>query len=613
MSFSELFGGEPLLPSNNSLLKLTIAVDTPLQWPIEQQIGGNNVVADIMEITASVAGLSISFADARVVSQGLTTYVNNVGAETFTVESATGVVIASIASGEVWAIYLDDNTTENGSWKIFEFGAGTSSANAAALAGAGIKAIATTLNQMMAINSQNANYAIVDGDRAKAVQWTGASGTFTLPNAVTLGTDWFAAFKNSGTGSVTITPSAGTIDGGSSLILAVDESTFIVSDGTNYFTVGFGQEVNSVFDFVSLDVSGTGDFPLTGASLNRISYRFTGILTGNRNIIVPAAVQQYWVDNQTTGAFTLTVKTAAGTGELVPQSQRRILYCDGVNVVSAETFIIAAPVQINQGGTGEITAPAALTALGGAALTTTMTAGNGLTGGGDLSANRTFDVGAGTGITVGANDVGLDTTNTRNVDHAGVSITAGNGLTGGGDITVSRTLDVGAGLGITVNANDVQLDTANTRNVDHAAVSVTGATSVTGGGAITASQVLSLLNDVASPGNNFVYGTNGGGTKGWYSLAAIIPTVLLATNGYISFGGLTIQWGTSASVGAGGTSAEAFAVTYSAAYMVVITGTNTGGVAQAADVVTGLGTTGFTINNAASVSRTFYWISVGAT
>jgi len=37
----------------------------------------------------------------------------------------------------------------------------------------------------------------------------------------------------------------------------------------------------------------------------------------------------------------------------------------------------------------------------------TLTAGNGLTGGGDLSANRTFTVGAGTGITVNGDDVAL--------------------------------------------------------------------------------------------------------------------------------------------------------------------------------------------------------------
>jgi hypothetical protein len=44
--------------------------------------------------------------------------------------------------------------------------------------------------------------------------------------------------------------------------------------------------------------------------------------------------------------------------------------------------------------------------------TRTLTAGAGLTGGGDLSTNRTFTVGAGNGITVNADDVALTTPGT---------------------------------------------------------------------------------------------------------------------------------------------------------------------------------------------------------
>ena len=47
----------------------------------------------------------------------------------------------------------------------------------------------------------------------------------------------------------------------------------------------------------------------------------------------------------------------------------------------------------------------------------------------------------------------------EHVAHGGVAITAGNGLTGGGDISANRTLDVGAGTGIAVNADDVALST----------------------------------------------------------------------------------------------------------------------------------------------------------
>ena len=131
----------------------------------------------------------------------------------------------------------------------------------------------------------------------------------------------------------------------------------------------------------------------------------------------------------------------------------------------------------------------------GAALvlaTRNVIAGAGLTGGGVLSADRTFDVGAGTGITVAADSVGLDTANTRNVDHAAVTLTAAAGLTGGGDISASRSFAVGAGAGITVNADDVALDTASVRNVDHTAVSVTAGSGLTGGGDISATRTVNV-------------------------------------------------------------------------------------------------------------------------
>ena len=85
-----------------------------------------------------------------------------------------------------------------------------------------------------------------------------------------------------------------------------------------------------------------------------------------------------------------------------------------------------------------------------------ITAGAGLTGDA-TSGDVTLAVGAGTGITVNANDVALDTTHTRNVAHDSITLTAGGGLTGGGAIDASRTFAVGAGTGITVNADDIEL------------------------------------------------------------------------------------------------------------------------------------------------------------
>ena len=79
--------------------------------------------------------------------------------------------------------------------------------------------------------------------------------------------------------------------------------------------------------------------------------------------------------------------------------------------------------------------------------TTQMIAGAGLTGGGDLSANRTFDVGAGTGITVNANDVAIDLVAEaeRVRDVMGVALVAGAGITitpddGADTITIAGTV-----------------------------------------------------------------------------------------------------------------------------------------------------------------------------
>jgi hypothetical protein len=64
---------------------------------------------------------------------------------------------------------------------------------------------------------------------------------------------------------------------------------------------------------------------------------------------------------------------------------------------------------------------------------------------------------AGTVLRSDGTDISWATLVTAGVVPTSRLLTAGAGLTGGGDLTADRTFDVGAGTGITVNANDVAL------------------------------------------------------------------------------------------------------------------------------------------------------------
>lgn len=404
MSYTDVFGGELLFPSITSYNSITSAVDMVLQWAREQQIAGVDVVADWMDIDATAGSLNADMPSASSVSTGNKVTFNNIGSNTYTVRDATGGTIQSIAPGEQWVLILTDNSTEAGSWITSQLGATVSVASAGALAGAGIKAITTTLNQRIDSDIEAATpFTVVEGDRAKCLIYTAGAGTCNLPSPGAVANDWFFMLRNSGSGTLNVVPPSGNIDGGASINLDPNDSAFIFTDGTNFFTVGLSSGSTIAFDFVSIAIPGSGDFVLSGANLDRIAYRFTGALTGNRKIVVPTTTQQYWIDNQTSGAFPLSIATAAqGTPPQVTQGNSIIMYCDATDVVNAvSSSAIAFPITIGQGGTGAVNIAGAQGNLQvppvGRLINTTAP----LSGGGDLSADRTIVVAASTEGAVG--------------------------------------------------------------------------------------------------------------------------------------------------------------------------------------------------------------------
>lgn len=365
-TYVNTFGGTNIYPSDVSYRYVSLTIDQVLDWPLETA-PSTDVVSKIMDVNATTTSLVITMPDATEGSTGETVLFNNVGANTFTVVTNTGTVICAPQSGTTFQIYLTDNSTVSGTWRSFQYGASVSATNAAALAGLGIKAIATTLNQSMPVSTFSTDYTTGTSDRSKVLVWTGGAGTLSFSSAPTLGSDWFVNVRNNGTGDLTLDPnSSELINGASTLVLSPGDSTIVVTNGVQFWTIGLGKSAVYAFSLLQIDISGSGDYTLSVSELNKTAYIFTGTLTGDRDIIVPTTAQQYWVSNQTSGAYTLGIRTAgqATPGVTVANAARAILYCDGTDVVDADTATIGIPVTIPQGGTGATTASGARTNLG---------------------------------------------------------------------------------------------------------------------------------------------------------------------------------------------------------------------------------------------------------
>jgi hypothetical protein len=336
-SYTNTFGGETVNPSNLSYIAYSIAASLTLVWPFEA-VQGDSIAADKIDVTTEVPSLVLTLPPANKVSVGQDVLIRNTGSFTFTVNDAASNEIGTVASGEAWYFVVIDNAEAAGEWYAIQFGAGTSSATAASLAGIGLQAVATLLRVNFPTTLVNADYDAGANDRASIIENAGGSIALNLAGPATLPNGWFAGVINAGSGNFTLTPSSGTIDGAATKVLAPTESCLVFCDGTDYNTLGYGRSITNTVTGVSINLAGTGTYTLNANEQVAQVQDWVGALTGNRDVEYGTNAGFWLVWNDTSGAFTVTAKVnAIDSGVVVTQSNFSILRSNGTSMEVAFT------------------------------------------------------------------------------------------------------------------------------------------------------------------------------------------------------------------------------------------------------------------------------------
>ena len=347
-TYTNFFGGENIDPSQLSYKGYVISEDLRCQWPFEA-LDGSNIAAAKIDVAATVGGLSVYLPDARNVSVGKDILFNNTGAHAFTVLDALGNTLINITPGLQWFVYLIDNSTEAGGWRVVQFSAATSSANASSLAGAGLRANVSLLDQNLIISSLNAGYTFSTADRAGVFRNNTGAVTYDFDGAASLENGWFVYVINGGTGVVTLDPTAAeTIDGQSTKAINPDESCIVFSDGSNLWTLGYGRAITSTVTGAAINIAGSGTYTLSSSEATAQVQDFSGALTGARTIEYGTGVGYWFVQNLTSGAYDTTFKVnAIDTGVVIPQGSFSILRSNGTTMSVAFTATVGTVTQVN--------------------------------------------------------------------------------------------------------------------------------------------------------------------------------------------------------------------------------------------------------------------------
>lgn len=357
MTYVNVFGGDLIQPANVSYQKITFAEDDEiisLTWP-ETYSQGTTVAPAILNAEVDGENCILELPDQTQASPGMMLIVQNSGAKDLIVNPYIGTQVAIIPAGEIFFFWLYDNTDNEAisHWGSVQYGSGTSIAQASDLAGSGLLAQGATLNRNRLTYIKTSAYIVTSADRDKFFVWQGGTGNITLPNASTVGNGFQISINNNSnndesatSGTINLNPVGGqTIDGYGQFEIFPGESLTVISNGVNWFSLGYSQQLAYAVGVLNLDVTGLGDsINLTTTQAQRTIQNYSGTLAGNTTIYFPATPFNWYISNTTTGAYTLQVQLTGGTGSSfeIPSGERLIFYSDGTSLHSIPTDLASA-------------------------------------------------------------------------------------------------------------------------------------------------------------------------------------------------------------------------------------------------------------------------------
>lgn len=313
---------------------------------------------------------------------------------------------------------------------------------------------------------------------------------------------------------------------------------------------------------VSVNIAGNANVTLVQAQWGFPILVLTGAITADIAVIFPTQSGRWQVINSATGAFSVTLKTAAGTGVKVTAGTSTNVFCDGTNIALQQTDFISPAL------TGSPTAPTANPLDSSQLLAnTSFVKASGLTFRGIFTFNAS--------------------TTLTSAHVGGLVIITG---VGGLSFTLPAANSVRAGdtIGLRSNTSAAATNTVRTTGGD-----------VLGGAFGAGSTVTSIR------GNDCVVLVSDGSSR--WELAVDASAALIAqqfsyqqsfgANGYQKHpGGMVLVWG-EGSTNSGGTAAVSFPAAFpNACRQIVASASNVSGSAQNYIITTGpMSTTGLTI------------------